>query len=212
LPYENIIPFPEDVKENEAVFAGYIALALAALNAAGVEKGEYVAVEGGAVLSSIICQAALHMQAVPILIDNDAKNLAIAEEAGVYYTVNAIVEDPKERVADITGGRMCDHTIIECRAGVAPHFLLSLLKERGNGIIVSVGGHTVPMNVDLSRIPAKQIVLRGVSTGEGEINSAVYLLAQKAFALDGLIEKTVGIEDAAKALGEATERAILLSI
>ena len=97
LPIDNIVPFPEDVKEQEALFAEAVSVALAAFNSFRVEKGEYIAVVGGSVLGIIAAQLALYYQAIPILISNDRRYLEIASKCGVYYVIDEAAENTARR-------------------------------------------------------------------------------------------------------------------
>ena len=99
LPIDNIIPFPEDVKEDEAVFVDVIAIALNALNKLDVQKGDYIAILGGSVLNLVIAQLALYYQAIPILVSSDDRYLELADSHGVYYTIN----DSRDNVHIVIG-------------------------------------------------------------------------------------------------------------
>lgn len=195
MPTENIYPFPEDVKEEEALFAEYIALSLSVINSFKIEKGDYIAIIGGSPLCNIIAQLSLYFQAIPIVIDHSAERLARAKECGVYYTVNTSKESTKDRVLEITGGRMADHTILESEQGVTPHFLFTLAKTGADCIIMSVHNYPNVMETDINLINQKQLLVKGISNGANEFNSAVYILAQKILKLSPLIEKEVSVKD-----------------
>lgn len=196
LPAENVIPFPEDVKEEEALFTEFIAIGLAAINSFELEKGDYIAVIGGSILSNIICQLALYYQAIPIYIGSDERQLAIAAKCGVYYTVDETKEDTYQRVLDITGGRLADHTVLHAKAGVSPNFLYSLAARGGDCTIVSFTQQLPRLETDISLIAQKQLTVRGVSCGLEEINSAVNMLAQKQLKFSYFIDKRVTLADA----------------
>ncbi len=190
LPAENIYPFPDDVKEEEAIFAEYIALSLSVINSFHLEKGDYIAIIGGSPLCNIIAQLALYFQAIPIVIDHSEERLTKAEQCGVYYTVNTSKELTRDRVLEITGGRMADHTVLESQPEVTPHFLFSLAKDGGDCIIVSAHNYPDSLEADINLINQKQLTVRGISLGFNEFNSAIYLIAQKILKLPPLIEET----------------------
>lgn len=190
MPPEIIVVFPEEVKEEEAVFTEYIAMSLSAINCFKIEKGDYIAIIGGSPLCNITAQLSLYFQAIPIVIDHSADRLAKARECGVYYTVNTAKESPQERVLEITGGRMADHTILESEAGAVPHYLFTLTKNGGDCVIMSVHSYPNALEADINLINRKQLEVRGVSNGAHEFNSAVYILAQKILKLAPLIEKS----------------------
>lgn len=205
LPAENIIPFPEDVKEEEALFTEFVAVALAAVNAFKPEKGDYVAVIGGSVLSNLICQLALYYQAIPIFICSDERHIAIAEKCGIFYTINETKEDTYQRVLNITGGRLADHTVLHAKAGVSPNFLHSLAARGGDCTVVSFSQLLPRLETDISLIAQKQLTVSGVSCGLDEINSAVNMLAQKQLKFSYFIDKRVSFADVPAIFAELSE-------
>jgi threonine dehydrogenase-like Zn-dependent dehydrogenase len=196
LPAENVIPFPEDVKEEEALFTELVAVGLAVINAFEVEKGDYIAVIGDSILSNIICQMALYYQAIPIFIGSDVRQLAIAEKCGIYYTIDESKEDTYQRVLNITGGRLADHTVLHAKSGVSPNFLYTLAARGGDCTVVGFT-HLLPrLETDIGLIAQKQLSVKGVSCGLEEINSAVNMLAQKQLKFSYFIDKRISLADA----------------
>lgn len=195
LPPENIYPFPDEVKEEEAIFAEYVALGLSVINSFKIEKGDYIAIIGGSPLCNIIAQLSIYFQAIPIIIDHSEERLAKAEECGVYYTINTSKELTKERVLEITGGRMADHTVLESQQDATPHFLFTLAKDGGDCIIVSAHNYPDSLEADINLINQKQLQVRGISLGFNEFNSAIYFIAQKILKLPPLIERSVPSTD-----------------
>jgi len=208
LPVENIIPFPEEMREDEAIFAGYTAIALAAINCFGVEKGDYVAILGASALCNLIAQYALYLQAIPIVIDSDPNRLRKAGECGIYYTVNSNQEVPYNRVLEITGGRMAEHTIMESDPSVLPQLLFTLTRQGGDCTIVSVNGYLNTMEADINLISSRRLKVKGVSHGATEFNSAVYLIAQKNLKLSPLIEDTVTLDSPEQVFNSLTGKSM----
>ncbi len=196
LPVENIIPLPEDVREDDAIFAEHIAISLAVINNFEISKGDYIAVIGGSPLCNIIAQLAMYFQAIPIMIDYKADRLAKAKECGVYYTINSAKEVTIERVREITGGRMAEHTILHSEQGITPHYLFALARNGGDCTIMSVHGYPNPLETDINLINRKQLTVKGISNGASEFNSAIYLLAQKVLKLAPLRESVTPIAEA----------------
>ncbi|MDR3186559.1 MAG: zinc-binding dehydrogenase [Christensenellaceae bacterium] len=196
MPSENLIPFPPEVKEDEAIFTEALAIALTTINAFSIKKGEYVAIIGGSVLANIIAQLVKYFQGVPIYVSNDTRLIDIAEKCGIYYIINESTEDVYQRVMNITGGRMADHTILHVKDGVSPHFIFSLAGRGGDGVVVSLN-KTLPMfSTNIALISKKQLTIRGVSCGLSEITSAVNMLAQKQLNFSHFIDKVVNFNDA----------------
>lgn len=205
LPIDNIILFPEDVKENEAIFTEVVAVALAAINTFEINKGEYIAIVGGSILSNVIAQLALYYQAIPIYISNDKRHLDIAERCGIEYIVDESIDDPYQRVLDITGGRMAEHTVLHAKGGVSPHFLFSLAGRGGDSLIVSLNTSIPRMETDISLISKKQLTIKGLSCGIDEVNAAVNILAQKQLDFSHFIDKVVDLADVKTLFDELSE-------
>jgi threonine dehydrogenase-like Zn-dependent dehydrogenase len=207
LSIDNIIPFPEDVKENEAIFTEMLAVALAAVNALTLNKGDYVAIVGSSVvgdsvLSNLVAQLVLYYQAIPIYISGDKRLLEIAKKCGVYYTVDETNEDVYQRVFSITGGHMAEHTILHAGTGVSPHFLFSLAGRGGQCLIISVTKSMPRLETNIGVISQKELKIKGVSCGADEFNAAVNLIAQKQLDFSNFIDKSVPFEKTAELFAE----------
>lgn len=205
LPVDTVIPLPEEVKENQAVFAEFISVALAAVDSLKLQKGDYVAVIGATLLNNLVAQLALYYQAIPIIIDSDPKRLELAEDCGVYYTVNEQEEDPCARVLQITGGRMANHCILHARSYTTPNFLFSLAGENANCVIVSVSGHMPRLDADISQIVKKNLKVKGVTSGADKLEASINLLLQKTLRLDGLVDKISSFETAPQLFEELSK-------
>lgn len=202
LDKEKIIPFPEDVTEGEAIFTERIALALKALNAFSVNKGDYIVIVGGNTTCNILAQLAIYFQMIPILIDSNARNLAMAEKCGVPYIINETKESAMERVAEYTGGRMAESAVVYMDEELAPSYVFPLTKFGGKCVILGENKVIRNFDADISEICRRQLRVKGVNNGESEFDSAVNILAQKILNFDGFIDKTVEMKDADVALRE----------
>jgi threonine dehydrogenase-like Zn-dependent dehydrogenase len=196
LSVDKITPFPEDVREDEAIFAEKIAIAMATINAFRVEKGDYIVIIGGNALCNIIAQLSMYFQLIPIVVDNNENNLKKMEHNGIYYTIDSTKEVPCEKVMELTGGRMAEHTVLEATSGAPSNFLFNLAREGGDCTIVCENKVSKKMEADLDLISRKQLKVKGVSNGAQEFNSAINILAQKILNFEELIDKKVELENA----------------
>lgn len=199
---EKIVPFPEDVDDEEAIFTEKIALALKALNCFSVEKGDYIVIIGGDTVCNIIGQLAIYFQLIPIMVDSNAANLARANRCGVYYTIDETKESALEKVSEITCGRMAENTVISMNPELTPAFVFPMTKIGGKCVIMCENKMVKSFEADVSAISRRQLRVRGVNNGASEFDSAVNILAQKILKFDGFIDKTVEIKDAEVLLRE----------
>ncbi len=193
---DNIIPFPEDVDEEQAIFAEKVSIALKALNSNKFEKGDYVVIVGSDSLCNIIGQLALYFQLVPIMIGNNEDELTRAERCGIYYTVNATKESPIEKIREITCDRMAETVIFEITPEASSAFAFPMSKSGGNCVLLSENNVVKNFDADIAIVCKKNLNLRGISVGDTEFESAINILAQNILKFDGFIEKRVEKKDA----------------
>lgn len=202
LPIENITPFPEEVKEEEAIFTEKIAIAIATIDRLNVEKGDYLAIVGGSDVCNIIAQLALYYQMIPIMIDTNSKFLEKAKDCGVYYTIDSTKDVPTEQVKEITGGRMAEHTVVELNHDATGAFIFKLNREGGNCILLNEGTIAKELDADVSAISKYQLKVTGVSNGAQSFDTAINALAQHILNLNGFIDKVVPVSQAGELLKE----------
>ena len=99
MPPEDVYPLPEGIKDNDAIFTEQIALAVKSLGALETERGDYVAILGANTLGIIAAELCIYYQLVPIVIDVDETKLSLAENHGIYYTINPSKADVRQRVS-----------------------------------------------------------------------------------------------------------------
>lgn len=215
LPIDKMTPFPEDVHEEQAIFAVKIATAMETINAFRVSKGDYIVIIGGNSLCNIIAQLAMYFQLIPIVVDNNENNLRKMEENGIYYTINSTKEVPYDKVMELTGGRMAEHTVYEATSGAPCTFLFSLAKDGGDCTVVCENKFCRKMEADLNLLSTKQLRAKGVSNGAQEIDSAINILAQKILNFKDLIDSRYSLENANEAflkLDEARGQTVVIDV
>ena len=133
----------------------------------------------------------------------DAEKLAVAEKWDIYYTLNPTYDDLERKVEQITGGRMSEVAIIAGES-VPLNTALRLVKNQGQ-IILAGYVLRAKQPVDTDVILKKQLVMSGVCNGEGEMSSAINLLANKAIHTEGLINHELDFEDFPKFVAECVK-------
>lgn len=195
LPQENVCSLPEGIKDNEAIFTEQISLAAKALDVIDSEQGDYVAILGANTLGNIIAQLCIYYQLVPILIDVDEDKLKLAESHGVYYTINSAKTDVKQRIVEITGGKMAEYTIYEARTDMLPNYISSITQEGGTAVIVGYNSFLEKLQINLGDALERQLHITCVKNGYGEFNTAINLLANKVVNTEGFIDTEIKFED-----------------
>lgn len=195
LPQENVCSIPEGIKDNEAIFTEQISLAIKALDVFNAERGDYVAILGANTLGNILAQLCIYYQFVPILIDVDEDKLKLAENHGVYYTVNSAKTDVKQRIMEITGGKMAEYTIYEARIDMPPNYISTITQEGGTVAIVGYNYFLDKLQINLGDALEKQLHLICVKNGYGEFHTAINLLANKVIDTEGFIDTEINFDD-----------------
>lgn len=203
VPAENVFPLPDGILDDQAIFTDYIAMANKAFEALDSEVGDYILIVGANTLGLILSQLASYYQLVPVLVDLDMGKLTLAKSWGVSYTLNPTYDNLERRVTELTGGRMLDAAIF-AGEGATLDAAIRLLKDGGDVILA---GYSLPEkhSVDMDVILRKQLKLRGINNGDGEISSAINLLANKIVRTDGMISERLDFDDVPKAVSEGSK-------
>jgi L-gulonate 5-dehydrogenase len=206
IPESEVYLLPEGVTDEDALFLEYVALAVKTFEALNIEKQDYVAIFGATALSNIIAQLAIYYRAIPIIIDKDEEKLRIAENSGIYYTINSDKENIKNKIKDITGGKYADSTVFSCRATQDPPIAFEITAYGGRIGLIGYNRYVGKLSADLRPILFKKLSVFGINSGIGEVETAVNLLANKAVNIQPLINITVGFEDAEKFFKESADK------
>ena len=113
-----VLPLPEGLDAARACFARMAAVSITALRASQAELGDYVAVFGLGLVGNLAAQLFSLAGCEVIGIDLSPRRCELARACGVAHVVNPKDVAPKEAVAAITGGEMCQ-TVVEA-TGLSP--------------------------------------------------------------------------------------------
>ncbi len=193
LPTENVYVLPDGISDNDAIFAEYIAMALKVFTEIECEKGDYIVVVGASTLGLIVAQLAVYYQMVPILVDFDADKLKLAENWGVYYTLNTTLDNLERRVEEITAGRKSEY-VIYVGDGISLNNAVRLVKDGGE-VVISGYASAIKHEIDAEILLRKNLTVKGISNGYGEMSSAINILANEIIKTEGIINKSVNFEE-----------------
>lgn len=203
VPMENVFQLPDGISDEEAVFTEYIAMGIKIITALDCDKGDYIVIVGASTLGLILAQLAMYYQMIPVLVDLDAEKLALAKKWGVYYTLNPTFDNLERKVEEITGGRMSDCAVFCCE-GMSLNAALRLVKAEGRVIVAGYDTHE-KHQVETDIVLKRQLTLTGVCNGEGEMFSAINLLANKIVNTDGIINGRFAFEDVPKLVDDCVK-------
>lgn len=161
-------------------------------------------------LSQVVaCKAAGASQIILTGTGRDHARLALARELGADHTIDIEQEDPRARVAELTGGEGVD-VVLDCTAGAgtAPIRLgVDVLRRRGGTLLVQGELAAFP-DFPLKLVTEKAITIksaRGHSYRSCEL--AVAELASRRFPLERLTTHTFGLDQVDLAIDHVAGRA-----
>jgi threonine dehydrogenase-like Zn-dependent dehydrogenase len=196
LPNVNLIPVPENIPDEHAVFTEPLAAACGVLERASITKTDRVAVIGDGKLGLLCAQVAALTGAHVLLIGKHPEKLRIAERRGIETST------PKE-----AGKRQRQFDVVVEASGAAGGFALALDLLRPKGQLVLKSTFNGATEIDAARIVVDEISIIGSRCGR--FQPALDLLAQHAVDLDSLISEEYALAHGVKAMSRAKAKGVL---
>ncbi len=196
LPVVNLLPVPDEIEDERAVFTEPLAAAWGITERVAVHKETHVAVIGDGKLG-LLCAQALHLTGAPVLlIGKHREKLRIAARRGVETAMLAHVAN-RARSMDV---------VVEASGG-AEGFQLALNLLRPRGVLVLKSTFHGATSVDSARIVVDEISVVGSRCGR--FAPALELLRQNAVDVESLISEQYNLANGVRALERATEKGVL---
>lgn len=196
LPNVNLIPVPENIPDEHAVFTEPLAAACGALERASIAKSDRVAVIGDGKLGLLCVQVAALTGASVLLVGKHLEKLRIAERRGIETLL------PKEAAK-----RQRQFDVVVEASGAAGGFKLALDLLRPRGQLVLKSTFHGATEIDAARIVVDEISIIGSRCGR--FQPALELLARHAVDLDSLISEEHPLSHGMKAMRRAKAKGIL---
>lgn len=196
LPVVNLLPVPDEIEDERAVFAEPLAAAWGITERVRLSAATRVAVIGDGKLG-LLCAQALRLTNAPVLlIGKHEEKLRIAARRDVETVL----------LAEVTNRAREFDVVVEASGGGQGFALaLQLLKPRGTLVLKSTfQGMT---EIDAARIVVDEISVVGSRCGR--LRPALELLHRRAVDVESLISEEYALADGLRALERATEKGIL---
>jgi threonine dehydrogenase-like Zn-dependent dehydrogenase len=192
LPRVNLLPVPDEVSDEQAVFTEPLAAACGILERATITPDTKVAVIGDGKLGLLCAQVLGTTGAVVTLIGRHANKLQIAQKRNV-----------ETMLSDKTRQRQGEFDVVVEATGSAGGFdqALDLLRPRGVLVLKSTfhGG----TEVDAARIVVNEISVVGSRCGR--FAPALELLAARAVDVNSMISEEFKLADGVRAMARAAD-------
>jgi threonine dehydrogenase-like Zn-dependent dehydrogenase len=203
-PESLLPPVPKEVPLHLAPLAEPLTIALHALHRTSLAAGEHIAIFGAGAIGLLAALAALHYQAVPILIDVLDERLAYAASLGIPYTCDAKNGTVAEQIREITNGRMAE--VVMEATGVE-----SCIRETANaasycGRVALTGWPTRAPVFDTFSVTKKELNVYGCRNSKGEFAEAFALIAGKRVDVSKVVSKVVPFAELPQAVRDLADR------
>lgn len=198
LPVANLLPVPDSVPDEHAVFAEPLAAAWGITERASIGSDSRVAVIGDGKLG-LLCAQALNLAAPSrlVLIGKHPNKLEIAARRGVETVALKDIEGKFKREFDV---------VVEA-SGSESGFALALDLLRPRGLLVLKSTFHGETRVPTSRIVVDEISVVGSRCGR--FAPALELLARGAVDVESLISEEYSLADGVRAMQRATANGII---
>ena len=196
LPVVNLLPVPDEIADDRAVFAEPLAAAWGITERASVSKDTCVAVIGDGKLGLLSAQALALTGARVLLVGKHPEKLKIADARGIE---TATLDKAKKRTREFD-------LVVEASGAESGFALaLDLLRPRGVLVLKSTFHGATPVNA--ARIVVDEISVVGSRCGR--FRPALELLKSDAVDVESLISEEYRLADGVRAMQRATEPGVI---
>ncbi|MDO8434143.1 MAG: alcohol dehydrogenase catalytic domain-containing protein [Candidatus Binatus sp.] len=187
LPDENLIPVPDSVPDDAAVFVEPLAAAYEIFEQVHLSRNHRIAVLGDGRLGALVALALKGEQYQPIVVGHHAEKLSRLADLGLATAIDATIGDRFDVVVDCTGHG----------AGLAR--AIAMVKPRGTIILKSTAAQGVAIN--LAPVVVNEITVVGSRCGR--FGPALDALAAKKIDPRPLLDGTFALKDGIAAFAAA---------
>ncbi|HKC64579.1 MAG TPA: alcohol dehydrogenase catalytic domain-containing protein [Pyrinomonadaceae bacterium] len=196
LPVVNLLPVPDEIQDERAVFAEPLAAAWGITERADVSKDTRVAVIGDGKLGLLSAQALSLTGAPVVLIGKHQEKLKIAGARGIE---TATLDKVKTRSREFD-------LVVEA-SGAESGFALALDLLRPRGVLVLKSTFHGATAINAARIVVDEISVVGSRCGR--FAPALELLKSDAVDVESLISEEYPLTDGVRAMRRATESGVI---
>jgi threonine dehydrogenase-like Zn-dependent dehydrogenase len=196
LPVVNLLPVPDEIRDERAVFAEPLAAAWGITERAQVTKEMRVAVIGDGKLGLLCAQALALTDAPVLLVGKHPEKLCIAERRGI-----------ETATIETLGGRERQFDVVVEASGAESGFALALDLLRPRGMLVLKSTFHGATKIDAARIVVDEISIIGSRCGR--FAPALDLLKDNRIDVESLISEEYALVDGVRAIERATQRGVL---
>lgn len=205
-PASGIYPIDPGVSFEEASLAEPLSCALHAVRQINVGVSDDAVVIGAGVMGLMNVVALKKHGARVIVSEIDPDRLATARQLGADLTIDASVEDPVERVRDLTNGRGVEHVITAIGSGKANEQATAMLSDRGRLVLFASAHPMTPLEIDTNAMHNRETgVVGSLSSEQYDFHVANRLIGLRQVDLSSLIQRRFPLTELAAAMDASIE-------
>lgn len=199
-PADMLIKVPDDMPWELVPMAEPLTIALHGLHRAKLTKGEHIVISGAGPIGLLAAMAAMHMGAIPIMVDLVEERLEKARSLQIPHTINLAKEDVIAQILKYTNGRLAEVVMEASGANAAVRASLDYVSNAGRIVLTGWPKKETALPTDI--ITKKEIDIRGARTSAGEFEEAVELIYSGKVDARAILTKTVPLSDAVDTIAD----------
>jgi threonine dehydrogenase-like Zn-dependent dehydrogenase len=196
LPLANLLPVPDEISDERAVFTEPLAAACGILERVSISEDTRVAVIGDGKLGLLCAQVLATMGAEVTLIGKHRAKLAIAERRGIE--TNTVAEAQR---------RKGEFGVVVEASGSPTGFATAVKLLHPRGVLVLKSTFHWATEIEAAPLVVNEISVVGSRCGR--FGPALDLLKQNAIDVDSLISEEFALSDGVSAMRRAAERDVM---
>ncbi len=197
VPEHILFRIPENVTFEQAALVEPVAVALHAVNLAGIKPGSSCLVAGVGMIGSFIIQI-LRMTGVPqiIALDINVRNLESAKKKGATLTFDANADHIPEHIfLSVKHGGV---DVSFEAAGMEKSVNLAIDCTRSGGTVVLVGNSSKTVSFPVQKVVTKQLTIQGSCAIRGEYETVLDFISRGMISVNDTITAVAPLKDGAE--------------
>jgi L-iditol 2-dehydrogenase len=194
-PEDSLPRLPDGLSYEAGALAEPLAVALHAVNMAGIKPGDAVLIAGAGPIGVLAHLLARIAGAGTIIVsDLHADRLRSARALGADVVVDASAADPVAVARELTGGSGVDVAIEAVGAGATARQTIDAVRNAGT--VVWLGNSANLIEVEMQAVVTRNLTIRGsYAMTDGEFERALSLLAAGRLPVDAVINRYASLDE-----------------
>ena len=194
-PARNLVRLPDTVTFEQGALVEPLAVAVRAVNRAGVGGATSAVVVGAGTIGLLVASVLQHRGVATVVIsDPSAERRAVATRMGIDVAVDPLQSDITEAVLDLTDGQGAD--VAFEAVGIGATVAQAHAVVRYGGTIVWIGNNVRMIDVDMQQVVTRELAVLGTyAMSDDDFVDALGLLEAGAIDVSALINRRATLEE-----------------